>query len=48
MGTLDDDPGLLPSCHVFVRSKAPWYEIKDELPQFDAFPPTSVVDRHGS
>jgi hypothetical protein len=36
LGTLDDDPGLRPSRHIFVASKAPWYEIADGLPQFAA------------
>lgn len=39
MGTLDDDPGLRPQAHIFVGSKAPWYSIRDALPQFAAFPP---------
>ena len=34
LGTLDDDPGVRPSAHVFVASKAPWFEIEDALPQF--------------
>lgn len=34
LGTLDDDPGVRPSAHVFVDSKAPWFEIADDLPQF--------------
>lgn len=38
MGSLDDDPGIRPSCHIFVGSRAPWYEIRDNLPQFEAFP----------
>ena len=38
-GTLDDDPGPRPAAHIFVASKAPWFEISDELPQFDEFPP---------
>jgi hypothetical protein len=33
LGTLDDDPGVRPSRHIFVGSKAPWFEIADELPQ---------------
>jgi hypothetical protein len=33
MGTLDDDPGVRPSLHIFVGSKAPWFEIADDLPQ---------------
>lgn len=39
LGILDDDPDQSPSCHVFVGSKAPWYEISDSLPQHDTFPP---------
>jgi len=38
MGTLDDDPGIKPSAHIYVGSKAPWYEITDTLPQFKEFP----------
>lgn len=38
LGTLDDDPGVRPACHVFAGSKAPWFEITDGLPQFEAFP----------
>ena len=34
LGTLDDDPRVRASAHVFVASKAPWFEITDELPQF--------------
>lgn len=33
LGTLDSDPGVRPQKHVFVDSKAPWYEITDDLPQ---------------
>jgi hypothetical protein len=36
LGTLDDDPGIRPFAHVFVDSKAPWFEITDSLPQSDA------------
>jgi hypothetical protein len=38
-GTLSDAPTLKPTQHIFVGSKAPWYEIRDDLPQHDAFPP---------
>ena len=34
LGTLDDDPGARPSAHVWVGSKAPWWEITDALPQY--------------
>jgi hypothetical protein len=38
MGTLVDPPSMKPSMHIFVGSKAPWYDILDGLPQFDGFP----------
>lgn len=34
MGTLVDAPSVRPSAHIFVGSKAPWYEIRDNLPQY--------------
>lgn len=39
-GTLDADPGVRPSGHIWVREKAPWYEITDGLPQYPTGPPT--------
>jgi hypothetical protein len=39
VGPLDDDPGTRPLAHIFVASKAPWFEIRDALPRFDAYPP---------
>lgn len=39
LGILDDDPGGRPSRHVFVGSKAPWYDIADSLPQYEGPPP---------
>jgi hypothetical protein len=38
-GNVEGDPGVRPMLHIFVASKAPWYEIPDALPRFDAFPP---------
>jgi hypothetical protein len=38
-GCLDDDPGTRPLAHIFVASKAPWHEISDDLPRFEAYPP---------
>lgn len=38
LGTLDDDPGVRPSLHIFVDSKAPWFDITDELPKHPSFP----------
>jgi hypothetical protein len=38
-GPLDDDPAVRPLAHIFVGSKAPWYELFDAAPRFDAYPP---------
>ncbi|CAN7425172.1 GFA family protein [Rhizobium sp. LjRoot98] len=38
MGTLVDAPTIRPTAHIFVGSKAPWYEITDNLPQYREFP----------
>jgi hypothetical protein len=38
LGSLVDAPGVRPTRHIFVGSKAPWFEITDDLPQFDAYP----------
>jgi len=38
LGALDDDPGVKPKFHVFVASKAPWFDITDGLPQFPELP----------
>ena len=34
MGTLIDDPAIRPTGHIFVGSKAPWFTITDDLPQY--------------
>jgi hypothetical protein len=39
LGNLDDDPGVRPLAHIFVGSKAPWYEIADALPQHAEYAP---------
>jgi hypothetical protein len=39
-GNLDGDPGSRPEMHMFTQSRAPWWEIRDGLPQHAAFPPT--------
>lgn len=38
LGSLVDAPRLRPTKHIFVGSKAPWFEITDDLPQFDEYP----------
>jgi hypothetical protein len=38
LGTLVDTPTIRPTCHIFVGSKAPWFTITDDLPQFQEFP----------
>ena len=34
LGVLDDDPGIRVPHHIFVGSKAPWFELTDGLPQY--------------
>ena len=45
-GLLDDDPGVRPALHMFVGSKAPWWEISDDLPQFEEWVPGYGPDDH--
>lgn len=33
------DPGVRPTEHIFVDSRAPWHEITDSLPQSPEWPP---------
>src|SRR5262249_6483369 len=37
LGSLVDSPSVRPTKHIFVGSKAPWFEITDDLPQVDEF-----------
>jgi len=40
LGLLDGDPQLRSRAHIWVSSKAPWYEITDSLPQLpEGLPP---------
>lgn len=41
LGTVEGDPGVTPGFHIFVGSRALWYEISDDLPQFDERPPAT-------
>lgn len=35
LGTLVDAPTIRPTAHIFVGSKAPWFAITDQLPQYE-------------
>ena len=37
MGSLTDVPSIRPTEHIFVGSKAPWFEITDDLPQSEEY-----------
>jgi hypothetical protein len=39
LGTLVDAPTIRPSRHIFVGSKAPWFTITDDLPQYEGHVP---------
>ena len=41
LGTVEGDPGIKPTSHIFVGSKANWDEINDALPQFEQRPPNT-------
>ena len=49
VGALEGADDIKPCMHIFVGSKAPWYDITDNLPQYDEWPPggpdaVSIVD----
>jgi catechol 2,3-dioxygenase-like lactoylglutathione lyase family enzyme len=35
MGSLVDEPTIRPTKHIFIGSKAPWFDITDDLPQYE-------------
>ena len=35
LGTLDSDPGNKPTRNIYIGSKAPWFEITDQLPRYE-------------
>jgi hypothetical protein len=37
LGSLVDAPTVRPTEHIFVGSKAPWFEITDDLPQAEEY-----------
>ena len=39
LGTLDTPLGQGPQAHIYVDSKADWWEIRDDLPQYPEAPP---------
>ena len=40
---LDDDPGVRLALHEHVAEKPPWYEIRDDRPQYASLPPMPGV-----
>jgi len=41
LGAIEGDLEKKPLCHIFVDSKANWYQITDDLPQYLEFPDVS-------
>lgn len=39
MGTLVDEPSIRPTAHIFTGSKASWFSITDDLPQYQGHIP---------
>jgi hypothetical protein len=44
MGTLVDDPTIRPTEHIFAASKAGWFTITDDLPQYEGHVVTTPHD----
>lgn len=44
LGNLTDPPSIRPGAHIFTASKASWFDITDDLPQFAGH---VVVEDHG-
>jgi hypothetical protein len=38
VGNFDNDPGVRAVAHIFLASKAPWFDVSDNLARFDAYP----------
>lgn len=47
VATLDEEPTDPPTIHMNVESKAPWYEILDDRPQFQGLPPLPSNESNG-
>lgn len=45
VSSLDTDPGMTPMAHIFVDSRAPWFEITDSLQQYPEGPPALTPKR---
>ncbi|MEM7195160.1 MAG: GFA family protein [Pseudomonadota bacterium] len=35
LGSVDGEPGVRPTAHIYAGSKAAWYDIVDDLPQYN-------------
>jgi hypothetical protein len=46
LGNLDGDPGVRPEMHIFTATKAPWWDIRDGLPEHATFPPSFDAPVH--
>ncbi len=48
LGTVDGDPGVQITMHIFVGSKAPWHDIGGSAPQYAKGPPkANAVNKKG-
>lgn len=44
LGTLSEAPSLRPQWHAYTGSKVGWYEIRDDLPQFETKISKEIID----
>jgi hypothetical protein len=45
LGMISDIPSRVPDHHIYVGSKAPWYQITDTLPQYEELPQKKETGR---
>jgi len=43
VGTLDEARALVPTVHIYTRSKHPWVRLPDGVPAFEAYYDSSTV-----
>jgi ADP-ribosyl-[dinitrogen reductase] hydrolase len=39
LATLDDDPGVRPSAHIWTSHEVPWLSYGEDLPRCEEWPP---------
>jgi len=43
LGLVDGSPSIRPKAHIFLGSKAPWFELDEGIPRYDEEPPEDQI-----